>query len=213
MTVTPPSNVACHECDLLVRVPPLKPREHANCPRCGHLLTAKRPDASARLLAYSLTALLFLVLGNAFPFITLNARGMEQEVSLMGSVAVLFTEDYRLLAAIVFATIALVPAALLCCVAYVSLSIQVGRVLPAVRTCLRWSIALAPWNMAEIFLVGILISFIKIVDLADVTLGLSFWAYTLFTLGLVLITLNFDRRELWSQLDVLGGWSSEPCDV
>lgn len=207
VTITPSSSVACHECDLLVRVPPLKPRQHAHCPRCNHLLTAKRPGAPARLLAYSLTAQMFLVLGNAFPFITLNARGLEQEVTLIGSVAVLFTEDHRLLAAIVFASIVLVPAVLLGCVAYVSLSIQIGRLLPAARTCLRWSIALAPWNMAEIFLVGILISFIKIVDLADVELGLSFWAYTLFTLGVVLCTLNFDRRELWTQLDGLGGMS------
>ena len=69
------------------------------------------------------------------------------------------------------------------------------------RACLRGTIALAPWNMAEIFLIGILISFIKVVALADVTLGLSFWAYTLFTLGIVLITINFDRREIWHQLD------------
>lgn len=201
MNLTPASDVACHECDLLVSVPALEPRQHAHCPRCNHLLTAKRPDAQPKLLSYSVTALIFLGLANAFPFLTLNARGLEQEVTLLGSVAVLFTEDHRMLAAIVFASIAIIPAMLLGFVAYTSLSIQLRRELPGVRTCLRWAIALAPWNMAEIFLIGILISFIKIVDLADVTLGLSFWAYTLFTLGVVLITLNFDRREMWSQLD------------
>ena len=56
-------------------------------------------------------------------------------------------------------------------------------------------------HLILIFLIGILISFIKVVALADVTLGLSFWAYTLFTLGIVLITINFDRREIWHQLD------------
>jgi len=148
--------------------------------------------------------MVFLGLANAFPFITLNARGMEQEVTLLGSIAVLVTEDHRLLAAVVFASIVLVPAAILSCVAYVSLAIQLRRPLPGMRIVLRWAILLAPWNMAEIFLVGILISFIKIVDLADVALGMSFWAYTLFTLGVVLITLNFDRRQLWLALDALG---------
>lgn len=186
-----------------MQVPELKPGQHAHCPRCDHLLTAKRPEANAKLLAYSVAALLFLGLANAFPFITLNAKGMEQEVTLLGSVAALFQQDYALLAAIVFATIVVVPAMLLGFMAYVALSIQLGRPFPAVRECLRWAIALAPWNMAEIFLVGILISFIKIVKLADVTLGLSFWAYTLFTLGVVLITANFDRREVWHALDLL----------
>lgn len=198
------SAIVCHECDLLVVVPVLRRGEHAHCPRCEHLLTARRPDAPARLLAHSSAAMIFLGLANAFPFITLNARGMEQEVTLLGSVAVLVTEDHRLLAAVVFAAIVLVPAVILCCVAYVSLAIQLRRPLPGMRMVLRWAILLAPWNMAEIFLVGILISFIKIVDLADVSLGISFWAYTLFTLGVVLTTLNFDRRQLWLALDALG---------
>ena len=201
MNETPATQIACHECDLLVAVPALQPRQHAHCPRCNFLLTAKRPDAQNKILAYSITALIFLGLANLFPFITLNARGMEQSVTLLDSIAILFHEEHQLLAAVVFASIAIIPAMLLTGLAYVSISIRLGRVLPGARACLRWAIALGPWNMAEIFLIGILISFIKIVALADVELGLSFWAYTLFTLGVVLVTLNFDRREVWSQLD------------
>ena len=107
------------------------------------------------------------------------------------------------LAAIVFASIVVIPAMLLCGVIYVTSSIHLGRLLPGARTCLRGTIALAPWNMAEIFLIGILVSFIKIVSLADIELGLSFWAYALFTLGVVFVTLFFDRRTLWSRLDAL----------
>jgi paraquat-inducible protein A len=200
VTALSTTHIACHECDLLVAVPELKPKQHAHCPRCNFLLAARRPDAQPKLLSYSITALIFLALANAFPFITLNARGMEQSVTLLGSVAILFTEDHHLLSAVVFALIAVIPAMLLIGVVYVSLSIQLGRELPGARMCLRWSIALAPWNMAEIFLIGILVSFIKIVSLADVHLGLSFWAYTLFTLGVTLVTINFDRREVWSLL-------------
>ena len=194
------SHIACHECDLLVAVPPLKPRQHAHCPRCNFLLTARLPDAQAKLLAYSITSLIFLGLANVFPFITLDAKGMEQRVTLIGSIAILFTEEHRMLAALVFALIVVIPAMLICGVAYVALSIRIGEELPGVRSCLRLAIALEPWNMSEIFLIGILISFIKIVALADVELGLSFWAYTLFTLGVVLVTINFDRREIWNLL-------------
>ena len=201
MNEPPATLIACHECDLLVAVPALQPRQHAHCPRCNFLLTAKRPHAQTKILAYSITALIFLALANLFPFITLNARGMEQSVTLLDSVAILFHEEHHLLAALVFASIVIIPAMLLSGLAYVSISIHLGRVLPGARACLRWAIALAPWNMAEIFLVGILISFIKIVALADVALGLSFWAYVLFTLGVVLVTLNVDRREVWTQLD------------
>lgn len=196
-------HIACHECDLLVSVPVLSPGQHAHCPRCGYLLTANRPDSQTKIFAYSIAALICLVLANLFPFITLNAKGLEQSVTLLGSVAILATEEHRVLAAVVFALIAVIPALLLCGLLYVSAAIRLELPLPGVRTCLRWTIALAPWNMAEIFLIGILVSFIKIVSLADVELGLSFWAYALFTFGVVLVTLNFDRRELWDMLDTI----------
>ncbi|HCH63966.1 MAG TPA: hypothetical protein DFR83_14265 [Deltaproteobacteria bacterium] len=201
VTDFPAVHIACHECDLLVALPVLRPGQHAYCPRCNFLLTANRPDSQSKIFAYSIASLICLALANLFPFITLNARGMEQSVTLLGSVAILATEDHRLLAAVVFASIAVIPALLLCGLVYVSVAIRIGRELPGARTCLRWTIALAPWNMAEIFLIGILVSFIKIVSLADVELGLSFWAYALFTFGVVLVSLNFDRRELWDLLD------------
>ena len=193
--------MACHECDLLVDVPELKPGEKAYCPRCDYLLAANRPHSETKIFAYSITALVFLALANMFPFISLAASGKEQTVTLMGSIAILFTEDNRMLAAIVFASIVLVPAVLLSGIIYVSVSIRSQHELPGVRQLLRWGMYLAPWSMAEIFLIGILVSFIKIAAMADVGLGLSFWAYSLFTIGMVLVTINFDRREVWHLLD------------
>lgn len=201
MKAAPASQIACHECDLLVTVPELAPNQHAHCPRCEYLLASNRPHSETKIFAYSIAALICLAMANLFPFITLNAKGLEQSVTLMGSVAILFTESHRVLAGVVFASIVVVPALLLTGIIYVSTSIRLGRELPGTRAILRWTTGLAPWNMAEIFLVGILVSFIKIVSLADVTLGMSFWAYTLFTLGVVLVTINFDRREVWSMLD------------
>ena len=193
--------MACHECDLLVSVPALLPRQNAYCPRCNFLLATNRPAVEERLLAYSLSALICLGLANLFPFLTLSANGMEQAVTLLGSIEVLFTASHHLLAVIVFASIVAAPALLLCCIGYVAASIHLQRQLPGARVLLRWAMSIAPWNMSEIFLIGILVSLIKITAMADITLGLSFWAYVLFTLCMALVTINVDRRELWHMLD------------
>ena len=179
----------------------LQPGQKAHCPRCNFLLTENKPDAANKILAYSTTALVFLVLANQFPFITLSASGLKQSVTLLGSIAVFFSDTYRPLAAAVFASIVGIPALQLLGMVYISLSIRIQRELPGARMFLRWMIQIAPWNMAEIFLIGILVSFIKIVSMADVTLGISFWAYTLFAVGVVLVMSNFDRREMWHLLD------------
>lgn len=202
MSQLEPSRMVCHECDLLVDVPLLKAHDKAFCPRCEYLLAANRPNATEKILAFSVTALTFLVLANSFAFISLSASGQEQTVTLIESVNVLF-EQHVLLAGIVFATIIGVPASLLAGMGYVSISLRLSKRLPGTHRALRWSLHMLPWSMAEIFLIGILVSFIKIVALARVELGASFWAYVFFTVSLMLVILNIDRRELWRQVNAV----------
>ena len=51
--------VACHDCDLLQKIPPLPPRGAAKCPRCGALLRRQRPNAVERTLALAVAGLSF----------------------------------------------------------------------------------------------------------------------------------------------------------
>ena len=97
MTELAGSRMVCHECDLVVDVPALVPNDKAFCPRCDYLLAANRANALEKIFAYSVTAMVFLALANAFPFLGLNASGQEQSVTLPESVAILFNEDHLLL--------------------------------------------------------------------------------------------------------------------
>lgn len=199
----PASQIVCHECDLLNDIPSLAVGQKAFCSRCGYLLAAHRPHAQDTVLAFSLTALLFLALASLFPFLGFSARGQEQNVTLIDSVAILLAENFPILALVVFATIIAIPALMLLGVVYVLTGLMLERRLPGIRRMLRWVLLLLPWSMAEIFLIGILVSFIKIVSLADVTLGPSFWSYALFTVCMTVVVLHIDRRELWRNLKLL----------
>ena len=197
------SQIVCHECDLLNDVPELAAGQKAYCPRCGFLLAANRPNSLTIIFSLSVTAVVLLILANSFPFLGFAARGQEQTVTLIQSVAILITEDFPELAFVVFASIIAVPAVLLLGLIYVSTAIATRKRLPMVRRILRWTMEMVPWSMAEIFLIGILVSFIKIVSLADVALGLSFWSYTLFTVCMVIVVIHVDKRELWRRVGEL----------
>lgn len=197
------SRIVCHECDLLNDVPELAPGRKAYCPRCGFMLAANRPNSLTIVFSLSITAVVLLILANAFPFLGFAARGQEQTVTLIQSVAILITEDFPELAFVVFASIIAVPAILLAGLIYVSTGIATRTRLPGIRRVLRWTLEMVPWSMAEIFLIGILVSFIKIVSLADVALGMSFWSYALFTVCMVIVVIHIDRRELWRRVSEL----------
>ena len=203
MKTTTESRMVCHECDLLVRVPALEPGRKAYCPRCDLLLAANRPSAQERTFTFAIAALIFLLLANAFPFLGFSASGQERTITLPQSVAILGVANFPVLASVIFASIIAIPAMVLTGMIYVAIALKRRRLLLGTRTVLRWVLVLLPWSMAEIFLVGILVSFIKIVAIADVSLGLSFWAYVIFSACMIAAVLNLDRRELWQRIGIL----------
>lgn len=196
------SQMACHECDLLISVPALDTGHKAYCPRCNYLLAAHRPHALEMVFAFSVTGLVFLLLSTVFPFLGFSASGQERTVTLLQSILTLFT-DLPALAAIVFASIVLIPAAFLIGGIYVSIALKLKRLLPATVTVLRWTLMLMPWSMGEIFLISILVAFVKIVSIADVSLGLSFYAYVLFTICITVVVFYPDKRRLWDRVKAL----------
>jgi len=195
--------MVCHECDLLIGMPVLAAGQKAFCPRCNFLLAANRPHAFSMQFAFAISGLLFLLFATAFPFLGFSAGGQERTVTLLQSIAILVT-DMPAMAAIVFTSIVFIPGSFLLGIVYVMSALASQRLLPGTIWMLRWLLLLVPWSMAEIFLIGILVSFVKIVSIADVTLGLSFWSYVLFTVCLAVVVVFLDRRELWDRIRSLG---------
>lgn len=191
--------MACHECDLLVDVPALAAGQKAYCPRCNYLLAANRPHALEMVLTFAVSGLLFLVLSTAFPFLGFSASGQERTVSLLQSILIL-VNNLPSLAVIIFAAIVLIPGMFLVGAIYVSAAIRFKRLLPGTVDVLRWTLMLLPWSMGEIFLISILVAFVKILSIADVSLGLSFWTYVLFTVCMAVVVLYPDKREFWNRV-------------
>ena len=55
--------------------------------------------------------------------------------------------------------------------------------------------------MAEVFLIGILVSMVKIASLATVVIGISFWGYVGFTICLTMAMASLDKHNFWDALD------------
>lgn len=199
------NHIACHECDLLIELPALQSGQKAFCPRCNYLLTVFHSDVARKILSYSLTALVFLFFASLFPFLGFSAKGQERVVSLFQSITILADEGATMLAGIVLIAIVAIPGMVLIAAAYVAASLLGTRLLPGTKLVLRSLLLMLPWSMAEIFLVGILISFIKISAMAEVALGMSFWSYVLFNIFMTTMVLHLDKRQLWGLVGAKAG--------
>lgn len=196
------TQIACHECDLLLDLKDIAEGQHANCPRCGCLLYTYRQNGLERCLAFAVTASAFLFLANLFPFLAFKAKGHEQVMTLLETALQLYDYGSILLASFVLLFIIIAPAILLFSIIWV-LTPFVFK-----GACAKWSVDFGklifhttPWSMAEVFLIGILVSMVKIASLATVVMGASFWSYIGFTIFITLTMTSLDSRQFWDAIE------------
>jgi paraquat-inducible protein A len=194
--------IACHECDLLVSYPKLEPGSVVICPRCDYVLTKRHNNAMDRILAFALSGLIFLLMSSLYPFLSFSSKGQGREVTLLQSIDMLADEHQILLALMILVVVLIIPAAFLMGVLYIVGSLKYRtRLPPQGKQILRFILSLAPWSMVEIFLIGTMVSLVKISSMATITLGMSFWAYILFTVLMTSVLLHLDKVEVWQWVE------------
>jgi len=170
----------------------------ANCPRCSVTLTTQWDAPRQRPTAYALVALFMLLLSNLFPFVNMKVAGITSEVTLMEIPGVMFSEDYVSLGTLFMLFVQLVPAFCL-----ITILLLVNRVVLPRRLkhgMARIFFQLKTWGMAEIFLAGVLVSFVKLMAYGDIGIGSSFIPWCMFCILQLRAFQCVDRRWLWDDL-------------
>ena len=193
--------VECHECGLAVNMLPLHENHKAQCPRCGYILMAIHCNAIERILAFSLTALIFLLGSLPFEFLSFKANGLENKFDVVASFNILIDNHYEVLALLELITIFIIPTVILLALIYLLIPLRKGSYPRKGHRVLKLIFTLMPWSMVEIFLIGALVSLIKIISMADVHLGPSFYAFTLFSVAMTAALLHIDKSHLTQLLD------------
>jgi paraquat-inducible protein A len=197
--------IACHDCDQLVRMRPLQPGEREVCPRCGSTVYSRKPDALDRTLAFTICGLVLFTVANLLPFLTFVFKGVAEESLLSTGALRLYDQGYRIVGVLVFAFAIAFPLVKLLGLLYVLLPLRLGRVPPRVGLALRLVVGLTPWAMLEVFLLGVLVAMIKLMAMAEVTLGLAMYAFVGLMLAMVAADATLDTHDIWQRVEAAGG--------
>jgi paraquat-inducible protein A len=175
--------------------------ERADCPRCGSRVTAFRTDGLQHALSFALAAVVLLVLANSFPFLAFKASGLESVMTLPGTAVALHREGYGALAVLVLGFIVGIPALVLGITVALVVPLLRGRGRPWLVPAGRLLSVLTTWSMVDVFVIGVIVSLVKIGQMATVVLGVSFWAYVGFGVCFVAALSNLDRLEVWREIE------------
>lgn len=193
--------MACLECDLLIDYPILAEGERANCPRCGWLVATRPRDGLRTALSFSIAALILMVMANAFPFLTFSKSGLEQVMTLPASAFMLHEAGRQVLALVVLVFIIIAPAVMVLSMILTLAPIVLDFPSTWLRVTGRIIYTMTPWSMVEVYIVGVLVTLYKIASMAKVEMGISFWAYLVFTLCFIAALSHMDTEEVWREID------------
>jgi paraquat-inducible protein A len=191
--------IACHECDLIHRVKPLPKKGVANCIRCGSVLYRDKPNSLERTLALSLAGLVLFVLANWFPFLALKMEAQIHQTNLITGIKVLYTQGMQGLAVVVLLTTILAPLAQLVGMLYLLLPLRHDRVPPKFAPIFRFVRGLETWSMMEVFMLGILVSVVKLAKMAQIVPGIAIFSFFGLIVVLAAATVSLDPHEIWEK--------------
>mgnify|MGYP002711918034 FL=1 len=192
--------VACHECDLLMRKPVLQDGESAECPRCGYELFSHRHRVVRRSMALVLTALLLYVPANFLPIMQLNLLGQTSQDTVWSGVVGLYESGMQGIAVVVFLCSMAVPLLKLLCQLLVLLSIRMDFARSYGLLLYRIYHHMREWGMLEVYLMGILVAMVKLMDLADLSLGLGLFCFIALLLVQVWLEVTMAPHQIWEAL-------------
>jgi paraquat-inducible protein A len=94
------------------------------------------------------------------------------------------------------------PALQLLTMSYLLGPVLLGRAPVGFPSAFRMLQAVRPWAMVEVLMLGVLVSMVKLANLATLMPGIALWAFGALMLVMAAIAAVFDPRELWARLSV-----------
>ncbi|WP_020395969.1 paraquat-inducible protein A [Thiolinea disciformis] len=204
-----PSYVTCTDCGLAHDYRPIAVGEIALCQRCEAVLYRNRPHMVQMALALTLTGLILFILSNAFPLLGLSARGLMQEITLIGAGVAFWQQGYPVLAVLLLLTIVIFPLFELLSQLWILLSLQRHWPPEPAIFLFRWIHELKPWGMLEVFMLGMLVSVVKLGEMATLIVGPALWSFAFLILTMAVTSATLDDFSVWSQLKRCDGKNDE----
>jgi paraquat-inducible protein A len=196
--------IACRDCDLLQQEVALAHHADAHCVRCGaRLYRGTRTGLNAMLSLMAGSAIL-MVISNLFPIALIEVQGAWSQTTLSGTVLALYRNGRPLVAAAVGATTILMPAIEVALMLYLLIPLRLKRLPPGLPQAFRIVLLVHPWSMMEIFLLGVLVTLVKLGDIATVIPGASLWAFCGLIILFTMAASSFSIRDFWRWADSIG---------
>ena len=153
-----------------------------------------------RSLALTVAAAIAFIVANTSPLMALSAAGREASTTIIGGAYEMWLQGSEITAVMIAFCAVIAPAAHIVFLLAVLLAVRRPPAPRWVGEILRSAHLMQPWSMTEVMMLGILVSLVKIAELATVFPGVGMYAAGAFIALLTAVIATFEPREIWKRV-------------
>jgi paraquat-inducible protein A len=193
--------LCCSTCGLVQAVEALPPGRRAECARCGGTVAEGARGSLHLTGAFALAALILYIPANIYPILRMHMYGNYSESTVWEGVVSLANHNQWFVALIVFLASMVIPVFKLGGLLFLVLSsgLRIGRRLRTRTRIYKFIDVIGPWAMLDVFLLAVLVSLVKLGQIAVVMPGPGLIAFTFMVVLNMLATEFFDPKMIWER--------------
>lgn len=195
--------VACHHCGSIFTRQELSRGETASCDRCGSVLWRYSALSVHHWLALVITAVVIFAIANAYPVADMSVKGLTRNATLLDAVSVTWQQGHEIVAVMTGLAGFVFPLLQLLLLLWVLLPLSLSRRPVGLRTAMRLLGLIRPWCMVPVFLLGVVVSVVKLAGMARIEPGVGLVAFGLLTVFLTMFS-RLPPHAIWRYAERAG---------
>lgn len=169
------------------------------CSRCGAMFSQRRPDSLKLTIAWTFTAIIFLIPANLLPMMIFNKIGSVEASTILQGIYYFIEEGMYPVSIIVFIASFMIPIAKIGGLIYLIHGVRKGSKLSAQKRATLFHIVeyLGPWSMLDIFVVGLMVGVVNLSFVTSIEAGAGSTYFALMVIFTMFAAHSFDPRLIW----------------
>ncbi len=132
---------------------------------------------------------------------TLKVLGESQQATMLSAPYVLYQHDMQVVSILVFLVSIVIPLLKLILIFITALSLAIPLSIKKLSLLFRWYHLLDEWGMIEVYMLGILVAYIKLVDIAEVVIGPGLYLFSGLLFVVTLLSTLMDEHQFWIEIE------------
>ena len=192
--------IACPDCGTIQELPPLPPSGIALCEGCEDRLERTAGRSLVAALACALATGILLFPANLLPLMSVSMAGAERQSVLGSGILTLWDQGWFLLAIPLGLFGIAFPLLRFWTLAIVLGVLRLGYCPTWLGPGFRLATRLDLWAMPDVFLIGCLVGYSRVVAFIPVRIGAGGWCFFAAALLSMVTHAALDRRSVWRRI-------------